>query len=159
MAAAISDFPATSTSPGDGAATVQNDFGVGAIGAFIGVAATALISGVFNLLGKRQEGETDQSVAVLAEWSKLNKGLADRLGAVEKEFSDYRQQVARDMDKMRDDCRRENEEMRAKHRAEMRAMRELNEGLQRMIAQNSQSTANLLSDSPVTRPKDDGDDG
>jgi hypothetical protein len=30
----------------------------------------------------------------------------------------------------------------------MRQMRELNEGLQRMIAQNSQSTAHLLEKSP-----------
>jgi cell division protein FtsB len=51
----------------------------------------------------------------------------------------------------------EMEAMRTRHRVEMRQMRDLNEGLQRMIAQNSQSTAHLISDSPVTQPRDDDD--
>jgi flagellar motility protein MotE (MotC chaperone) len=128
---------------------VGSSFGVAAIGAAIGAA----IAGIFAWLTQRSKGETDQSVAVLGEWSKLNKGLADRLAAVEKEFSEYRQQVAADMDKMRQDCRRENEEMRNRHRAEMQALRDLNEGLQRMIAQNSKSTAYLMGGIP-----EDGDD-
>jgi hypothetical protein len=136
--------------PSCGESAVQNDFGVGAIGAVIGAA----VAGFFAWLAQRTKGESDHSVAVLAEWGKLNKGLADRLAAVEKAFADYRQQVAADMAKMREDCRRENEEMRVKHRAEMRALRELNEGLQRMIAQNSQSTAHLIGELPVTKPKD-----
>jgi predicted nucleic acid-binding Zn-ribbon protein len=136
---------------------VQNDLGVGAIGALVGAAVVAIITGIFGWFAQHEKSETDQSVAVLAEWSKLNKGLSDRLASVEKAFTDYRQQVAREMDEMREKCRLENEEMRAKHRREMRALRDLNEGLQRMIAQNSQSTAHLMGESPVTQPRDEGD--
>lgn len=129
---------------------MQNDFGAGALGAVVG----AIITGLFAWLAQRTRGDSDQEVAVLAEWSKLYTGVTDRLAAVEKEFAEYRQQVAREMDEMREKCRRENEEMRAKHRREMRTMRELNEGLQRMIAQNSQSTAHLMGGSPVTNARD-----
>lgn len=122
-----------------GVTDLNSDFGPGVIGAVVG----AFVMGLFNWLIQRSKGGTDQSVAVIAEWSKLNKGLADRLAAVEKAFADYRLQVAREID-----------EMRAKHRAEMRALRELNEGLQRMIAQNSQSSANLIGDFPA-KPRGD----
>jgi gas vesicle protein len=131
----------------------MNDVGSGTIGAVLGAVVTAFIAAATGVFTQRSKSETDQSVAVLGEWSKLNKGLADRLAAVEKEFSEYRQQIAADMDKMRQDCRRENDEMRSRHRKEMRAMRELNEGLQRMIAQNSKSTAYLMGGMP-----EDGDD-
>jgi nucleosome binding factor SPN SPT16 subunit len=114
----------------------------------VGAAIGAIFTGVFAWATQRMKGGTDIEVAVLAEWQKLNGALSKRLSAVEAEFATYRTKVAKEID-----------EMRAKHRAEMRAMRELNDGLQRQIAQHSQSTANLLSDSPVTRPKDDGDDG
>lgn len=143
---------------------MQNDIGVGALGAMLGV----FFTGLFAWLVQRSKGESEQSVAVLAQWEKLTRGISERLATVERNFAEYREQAARDMDEMRDKCRRENEEMREKHRAEMRAlrdqnddlrkkhdaemsaMRELNEGLQRMIAQNSKSTAYLMGDSPVT---------
>jgi hypothetical protein len=144
------------------ASAVQNDFGWAAVGAFIG----ALVTGLFGWLVQRSKSETDHEVAILAEWSKLNKGLADRLSEVERECAEMRkdhaaeiESVRRDhaieIESIRRDHAREMEDMRKKHRTEMRGQRELNEGLQRMIAQNSQSAAQLLSDSPVTQPKAD----
>jgi predicted nucleic acid-binding Zn-ribbon protein len=125
---------------------VQNDFGF----AFVGVLVGALITGVFSYLAQSKKSGTDREVAVLAEWSKLNEALSDRLAAVEKEFADYRNQVSAQFEDLRKTHGDEMDAMRNKHRAEMRRLRELNEGLQRMIAQNSQSTAHLISDSPAT---------
>lgn len=131
---------------------MQNDLGWGAIGAVIGV----FLTGLFGWLTQRSKGETDQGVAVLAEWGKLNDALKARIEAVEKECAEMRREHAAEVDDMHRRHRAEVDEMRRQHRAEMRAMRELNEGLQRMIAQNSQSTAYLIGDSPVT--KGNGDD-
>jgi cell division protein FtsB len=136
-----------------GALAVPNDLGVGAIGALIG----AIIAGIFGWLTQQSKNETEQSVAVLAEWSKLNEALSDRLAAVEKDFAAYRAQVAAQFEELRKKHADEMEAMRTRHRVEMRQMRDLNEGLQRMIAQNSQSTAHLISDSPVTQPRDEDD--
>jgi hypothetical protein len=133
------------------ASAVQNDFGWAAVGAFIG----ALVTGLFGWLVQRSKSETDHEVAVLAEWSKLNTGLSNRLTEVERDCAQMRKDHATEIENIRRDHAAEMEEMRKKHRVEMRTMRELNEGLQRMIAQNSQSAAQLLSDSPVTQPKDD----
>jgi len=144
-----------------GAAAVQNDFGWAAVWALVGAA----IAGLFSWLTQRSKGQVDQSVAVLAEWSKLNTGLATRLTEVERECAAMRREHAVEIEAMRKSHAEEMEamrkahaaeidEMRQKHRADMRAQRELNEGLQRMIAANSQSAAQLLSDSPVTRKKD-----
>jgi hypothetical protein len=133
------------------ASAVQNDFGWAAVGAFIG----ALVTGLFGWLVQRSKSETDHEVAILAEWSKLNQGLANRLSAVEQECAKMRRDHAAEIESIRRDHAGEMEDMRKKHRTEMRGQRELNEGLQRMIAQNSQSAAQLLSDSPVTWPKDD----
>lgn len=131
----------------------------------IGAAIGAFVTGLFAWLGQHRKSETDIEVAVLAEWQKLNGALADRLASVEKEFSTYRTTVSgqfeqlhlkhgTEIDEMRRSHRSEIDEMRKTHRAEMRAMRELNEGLQRQIAQNSQSTASLLGASPVVKAKD-----
>lgn len=119
------------------------DLGAGVIGAGIGSAVT----GLFAWLSQRSKGATDIEVAVLAEWQKLNSALSERVGALERELAKVRREHADEID-----------EMRAKHRAEMRALRELNEGLQRQIAQNSHSTAHLMGNDPVTYRKD-GEDG
>lgn len=112
------------------------------IGAVIG----AIIAGFFAWLTQRNKGQTDTEVAVLAEWAKLNEALSNRLAAVEKEFAEYRQQIAKEFEDLRTRHSNEMDEMRKTHRAEMRAMRELNDGLQRQIAQNSQSAAHLIED-------------
>jgi hypothetical protein len=134
---------------------VQSDFGIGAVGALIGAAVT----GFFSWLSQRSKSDTDQSLAVLDQWSKLNKGLADRLAAVEKAFADYRTQIADEFEAMRKKHADELDDMRRRHRVEMRAMREMNEGLQRMIAQNSQSTVHLLGRSPIEETDDDNSEG
>lgn len=138
---------------------MQNDFGWAALWAAVG----ATIAGVFAWLVQHAKSATDHEVAILAEWSKLNKGLADRLSAVETECAQMRKDHAAEIENIRRDHATEMDDMRRKHRAEMRAMRELNDGLQRMIAQNSQSAAQLMGDSPVTRPQDPrpkpGEDG
>lgn len=117
--------------------------GWGAIGLVVG----ALLTGLFGWLAQRSKSDSDVEVAVLAEWQKLNAALSDRLSAVEKEFADYRNKMSAELEKLR-----------GKHRAEMRALRDLNEGLQRQIAQNSQSAAHLFGNAPNTK-KDGGDDG
>lgn len=138
---------------------MQNDAGwSGIFGVVIGTAITALLA----WLAQRSKSSTDQSVAVLDQWSKLNKGISDRLEAVEREFSEYRHQMAKEVEglrrdhsaeieKIRRDHSAEIDEMRNKHRTEMQTMREQNDelrkrndALQRIITQNSQSTAHLL---------------
>lgn len=111
----------------------MNDVSFGALCGVIGAA----IAGVFGWLVQRSKGGTDIEVAVLAEWQKLNAALSARVSALEEQLAEVRRVHAREID-----------EMRTKHRAEIGAMRELNEGLQRQIAQNSQSTAQLLGDLP-----------
>lgn len=101
----------------------------GAVGAVIGAA----ITGFFAWLAQRGKSHAEIEVAVLAEWQKLNSALSDRVSALELELSNVRRKHADEID-----------EIRNKHRAEMKAMRELNEGLQRAIAQNSQSTAHII---------------
>jgi TolA-binding protein len=129
-----------------GALAVVNDFSVGTTGAFAVLAA--IVGGVFGWLVQRGKSESDQSVAVLAEWSKLNTGLARRLTDVERECAQMRKDHAAEIERIGQEHAAQLNEMRDKHRAEMRSMRELNEGLQRMIAQNSKSTAYLIGDFP-----------
>lgn len=119
---------------------MPDQFSWGAVGAVVG----ALITGVFSWLSQRGRSNAAIEVAVLAEWQKLNTALSDRVSALEKELSEVRRAHANEI-----------EEMRREHSAEMKAMRELNEGLQRQIAQNSKSTASLMGDSPVTKRKED----
>ena len=124
----------------------------------------AAITGAFAWLVQKSKGHSDVEVAVLAEWSKLNTAWSEAKAAVEQEFTEYRKTVAAEFEKLRtehaaevESIRREHsqefDELRRKHREEMREQRLLNEGLQRMIAQNSQSTAHLIGD------VDRGDDG
>lgn len=103
----------------------------GAIGAVFGAA----ITGFFAWLSQRGKSHAEIEVAVLGEWQKLNSALSDRVGALELELANVRRKHADEID-----------EIRNKHRAEMKAMRELNEGLQRAIAQNSHSSAHLIGD-------------
>lgn len=112
----------------------------------LGAAIGAFVAGVFAWLTQRNKSGTDIEVAVLAEWQKLNAALSGRVSALETELSEVRRAHSRELD-----------EMRRTHRAEMTAMRELNEGLQRQLAQNSQSTAMMLSKSPVTEVRDEDD--
>jgi predicted PilT family ATPase len=122
----------------------MSDVSLAGVGAAIG----AFITGLFAWLIQRNKGGTDIEVAALAEWQKLYTALSTRVSDLESELAKVRREHASEID-----------EMRKRHRAEMRAMRVLNEGLQRQIAQNSQSTAQLLSNSPVTNPQDETDDG
>lgn len=113
----------------------------------IGAAVGAFLTGLFAWLVQRSKAGTDIEVAVLAEWQKLNAALSGRVSDLEEQLAAVRRAHADEID-----------EMRKRHRAEMAALRSLNEGLQRQIAQNSQSTAQMLSESPVTKPRD-GSDG
>ena len=124
----------------------------------IGVAVGAVIAGLFAWLTQRSKGETDERLAVRAEWEKLTSALAGRLADVEKELADLRAQSSKDMAELRKQHANELDEMRKAHRVEMHQMRDLNEGLQRMIAQNSQSAAHLMGERPVpqrTFPEED----
>ena len=115
---------------------------VGSIGS--GAVAGGLLTGIFTWLAQRRRADSDVEVAVLNQWQKLNGALSDRLTAVEKDFADYRSEMSKAMADLRSKHAAEIDQMRKQHRAEMHSMRELNEGLQRQIAQNSQSTAQLL---------------
>jgi hypothetical protein len=97
-------------------------------------------------LTQRSKGDSDRDVAVIAQWEKLTAALSARISDVESQLAQVRSAHAAEIDELRRTHRTEIDEMRKTHRVEMRAMRELNEGLQRMIAQDSQSTAHLLGD-------------
>lgn len=101
----------------------------------LGAVLAAMVTGLFAWLAQRGKSHAEIEVAVIAEWQKLNAALAKRVSALEEQLANVRRAHANEID-----------EMRNKHRAEMKALRELNEGLQRQIAQNSQSTANLMGD-------------
>lgn len=116
---------------------MPDQYSWGAIGVMIGAA----ITGFFAWLSQRGKSHAEIEVAVLAEWQKLNSALSERVSALELELSNVRRKHADEID-----------EIRNKHRAEMKAMRELNEGLQRAIAQNSTSTAHLMGN-PGEKPK------
>jgi uncharacterized protein YicC (UPF0701 family) len=117
-----------------------------------GAAVGALITGFFAWVVQRVKAGSDIEVAVLAEWQKLNAALSQRVSALEKELGEVRRSHSTELEEMR-----EKSEARAQeHRAEVAELRRLNDGLQRQIAQNSQSTASLLSRSPVTKDKSDG---
>lgn len=120
----------------------MSDVSFGALCGTIG----AVIAGIFAWLVQRSKGQSDVEVAVISEWKALFSGVSERLATVEREFAEYRMKVSKDFEEMRENHAREKEELRQKHRAEMKAQRELNEGLQRQIAQNSQSGAQLLGD-------------
>lgn len=130
--------------------TTGSDFGWTAIGAALG----AVFTGFFAWLTQRSKGGTDVEVAVLAEWQKLNAALSSRVSALETELASVRREHASEIENTRRAHSVEMDKIRKEHRAEMAALRELNEGLQRQIAQNSQSTAALLGGRLVTKPKD-----
>lgn len=155
-----------------------DSFGWAALWGAIG----AMVTGILAWLTQRNKGDTERDVAVITQWQALTASLSDRLdGAVrriddvEKELANVRKDHAAEIAEirrahsseiaqMRQDHRVEIDDMRKKHRAEMNAMRDLNEGLQRMIAQDSQSTARLIGDTPVTKnlkrafpPAEEGD--
>lgn len=113
----------------------------------VGAALGAFITGLFAWLVQRSRGGTDIEVAVLAEWQKLNSALSSRVSDLEQQLADVRRAHSDEM-----------EEMRRKHRAEMRVLRELNDGLQRQIAQNSRSAAHLIGETPVTRERKEDDE-
>lgn len=116
--------------------------GWGAFGAVFGTAITA----IFAWMAQRNKGQVEETVAVRQQWEKLTGSLATRLSTVEREFAEYRQQMAKQIADMEQRHAAERREERRRHDAELRAMRELNEGLQRQIAQNSQSVAHRLGD-------------
>ena len=110
----------------------------------IGAAGGGFFTGIFAWLSQRLKAGSDVEVAVLAEWQKLNRALSERLSAVETELAKVRIEHAEEIEKIRRSHANEIDEMRKQHRAEMRTLRNLNDGLQRAIAQNSQSAAQLL---------------
>src|SRR3712207_247236 len=123
-------------------------------------AAGALIAGIFTLLAQKLRGKTDETVAVLGQWQELLNAhkasaaqeialLKGRVGMLEKELAEVRDTASKGMAELRKAHATELDEVRTKHRTEMKSLRELNEGLQRMIAQNSQSTAQLISEDPT----------
>ena len=131
--------------------------GEGPLWAVVGAALT----GLFAFLVQKLRGQTDETVAVLGQWQELLDAhkassnaeiaaLKARLSEVEKELAQVRNQASIDMAALRKQHATEMDEMRKRHRLEMRQLRELNDGLQRMIAQNSKSTAQLMGDSPAT---------
>jgi phosphoenolpyruvate-protein kinase (PTS system EI component) len=120
----------------------MTDIGSAGIGAALG----GLVTGFVAWLNQRTKSESDVEVAVLAEWQKLYNALSERVSELEKQLA-----------KVRSDHADEIDAMRKRHRAEMTSLRELNEGLQRQIAQNSKSTAAMLSRGPVTHPKEPPD--
>lgn len=126
----------------------MSDISWAAIGAAIG----AIVTGFFAWLVQQSKGEVDRDVAVITQWEKLTSALSARISAIEKELADVRSNHATEIEEIRRAHSAEIEEMRRTHRAEMRALRDLNQGLQRQIAQNSSSTAHLMGD----LPKDDG---
>ena len=114
----------------------MNDYGWTAIGATIG----SSITGLFAWLTQRSKGSSSLEVAVIAEWQKLNAALSDRVSDLERQIAELRRSHTDEI-----------EEMRREHRAELDALHKLNEGLQRQIAQNSQSTAHLIDKSDEGR--------
>lgn len=141
----------------------MNELSWGAIGAALG----AFVAGLWTWLTQRGRSRTEIEIAALAEWKEISKGWADRLEAVERDFAAYRTKMAEDIEELRRDhaaelekIRRDHadelDEIRRHHRTEMKKLRDHAEGLERQIAQNSQSTAHLMGDSPVTKPKNDG---
>lgn len=127
--------------------------GWGVIGLIVG----GIVTGLFAWLTQRGKSSTDEIIAVRAEWQKLNGALVQRLNDVEAELAALRVQHNNEIAEIRRAHNAEVDEMRRTHRAEMKAMRDLNEGLQRMIAQNSKTTAYLMGETPViNEDKDDG---
>lgn len=132
----------------------------------------ASIAGLFTLAVQKLRGQTDETVAVMGQWKALldaHKQTADaeiatlkeRISTIEKELVQVRDKASKDLIKVRDQASRDLAEQRKrhaaereadqkKHEAEMAQMRALNEGLQRIVAQNSQSTAHLIGETPVT---------
>lgn len=100
--------------------------------AAVGAAVGGLVTGFFAWLVQKAKGDSDLEVTAVGEWQKLYAALSSRLAEVEAAFADYRTQMA----------------------AEMKARDDQITGLVRMIAQDSQSTARLISASPVVQPKD-----
>jgi len=142
-------------------ASPMSDISLAGIGAAVG----AFFTGLFAWLVQRTKGDSAAEVAAMGEWHRIYNAVSGRLAAVETECAEQKKQQAADMAEMRIEHSRELAEIRAEHSKEideimevhhsgLAAMRELNEGLMRQIAQNSQSAAQLLSDSPVTHPKD-----
>ena len=112
----------------------------------IGAVITAAFAGLFAWLTQRSRGKVEESVSVRGQWEKLTDGLAQRLSTVEKEFADYRIEMAAHISQIERRHAEEIAEMRREHNSEMKAMKELNLGLQRQIIQSSRSTAQMMGD-------------
>jgi len=120
----------------------------------IGVAIGAFLTGAWNWLTQRSRSETATEVAVLEQWQRLFSSALERVSALEKECAELRMLHAKDIAEMRADHTKEIEEITEIHRAGMDAMRAENKALRDTIIQNSRSTAQMLSRSPVAHPKD-----
>jgi hypothetical protein len=137
---ASEEYASCWTPPHETTLTMQADsFGWGALWAALGAIFGTIVAGFFAWLTQRSKGDTERDVAVLAQWERLTAALSDRITALENELAEVRRSHSGEI-----------EEMRKTHRAEMRTLRALNDGLQRMIAQNSQSTAHLIGETPAS---------
>jgi Mg2+ and Co2+ transporter CorA len=146
---ASEEYRSCSTPPHGTTLAMQADsFGWGALWAALGAIFGTIVAGFFAWLTQRSKGEADKNVAVIGEWSKLTAALSERITEVEKELASVRSSHAAEIEAIRKAHSTEIDEMRKAHRAEMRTMRNHNDGLERMIAQNAQSTAQIMGKAP-----------
>jgi hypothetical protein len=108
---------------------LPNEVQWGAVGGII----VAFIAGVFTWFTQRSKGRVDESVAAIAEWQKLTSTLTADNGALRAELAATDKAHVEEL-----------ADIRHRHDAEMKAMRTMNENLMRLIAQNSQSRAQLI---------------
>lgn len=131
---------------------MSDDWGIGAIGVAIG----GFITGLWAWLTQRSKGGTDIEVAAIAEWEKLYRALSGRVSALEQQLADVRSAHAQEIEQIMKDHIAAMDALRENHRAEMKKLRTYCEGLERQIAQNSRSTAHLLTDRSERKGGGDG---
>lgn len=105
--------------------------------------AAALITGMFAWLSQRTKGEIDLSATVMGEWQKLIAAHQLQIKGLVEEISDLRSRLAT-AEKEIMELRAEYAEHREHAADEIRHRDETITSLNRMIAQNSQSSAALL---------------
>ena len=131
---------------------VNDEWGIGALGVAIG----AFIAGLWAWLTQKSKGGTDVEVAAIGEWQKLYKALSGRVSELELARARDREEHAREVAQLIKDHSDAMEALKANHREEMKELRNYCEGLERHIAQNSQSRAHLLSDQIKGKGKGNG---
>jgi hypothetical protein len=99
----------------------------------VGGAIVAFIAGAFAWLTQKSKGKVEETVAAVGEWQKLTSTLTADNGALRAELAATEKAHVEEV-----------ADIRRLHDAEMKAMRTMNENLMRLIAQNSQSRAQLI---------------